>query len=86
MDAQISCPPAVDGFCPFSFGLYCTALLSALLWLGLRLCSVVLPATTSKLGGNGEAAKQFLFLGIAVTKLQPLGQLNPPERYWRTRL
>lgn len=50
------------------------------------LCSIEQLATTSKLGGIRQAAKQFLFLGIAVTKLQPPGQLTPPERSHRTRL
>lgn len=58
-------------------------------WIGFCCCSVFSAealvsakaeqlSTTSKPGGNSEAAKQFLFLGQVVTKLQPLGQLTPP--------
>lgn len=51
-----------------------------------HLCSTEQLTTTSKLGGIRGAAKVFLFLGTAVTKLQPLGQLTPPESSYQTRL
>lgn len=61
-----------------------SALCSALVRPGL--CTVEQLATTSKLGGNSKAAKQFLFLGTAVTKLQLLVLLTPPEQSYQTRL
>lgn len=48
-----------------------------------HLCSLQF-ATTSKLGGLRGAAKGDLFLGAAVTKLQPLGYLTPPGACCRT--
>lgn len=68
------------------FVLFSFALLTAVHLVKPHLCSTELLTTTSKLGGIRGAAKQFLFLGTAVTKLQPLGQLTPPECLYQTRL